>query len=262
MTSPARFRTSRKLLAPRWLTTGDGELLGYALDILKDGFIERLRLGLMARFPQQDPSGTAGAPDALASMGRDRRVVRGLSESDESYASRLLRWLDDRRTAGNAFSLMTKLAEYTGPLPMFRVVDARGNWYTRDPDGTFTWTLNTGNWNWDGPIGDRWARFWIIIYPNGLWSEEDDWGDPGNWGDTPESFGSTAANEVVQTIRSIAADWKRTGSRGVNIIVAFDPSSFDPGAPEPDGLWGAWSTNDSGDQVPSRLDTARYWDGV
>lgn len=260
MAAPARFRLARKLLAPRWLTEEEGELVGYTLDILKDAFIERLFLGLLARFPETAP------PDALPFLGRDRRVVRGLNESDDSYVNRLLAWLDDRKTCGNPFALMRKLAEYTGAGPMFRTVDARGNWYTRAVDGTQSYRLATGNWNWDNDLtGTRWSRFWVIIYPNGLWSEYPyDWADtagPG-WEESQYTWGSTATEEQVRTIRSIVADWKPAGTRCVNIIIAFDPASFDPSAPEPNGLWGHWSKNVGGVQVPARLSTARYWDGV
>src|SRR5579872_336382 len=115
------FRVARKFLGPAWLTqNGDGELLGYALDKLKDGFVERLRLGLLARLPQNDPTGQTTAPDdALAAMGRDRRIVRGINELSTAYAVRLLRWLDDWKNAGNAFALMRQLAGYTGAGPAF-----------------------------------------------------------------------------------------------------------------------------------------------
>lgn len=252
------FRSLRRSMGPRWLTTGEGGLVGYALDTLKDAFLERARLGLLARFPATAPS------DALAPMGRDRRVTRGINESDASYRARLLRWIDDRKTAGNPWALMRKLAEYTGPLPSFRTVDARGNWFSRSALGVETVSLNTGNWNWDGPIAGRWSRFWVIIYPNGLWTEGKNWGDTsrGGWGAPEGSWGSTATAEQVSTIRFIVSDWKPGGSRCVNIILAFDPASFNPASPEPDGLWGSPSKNVGGVQVSSRLATARYWDGV
>src|SRR5690606_37815267 len=170
---------------------------------------------------------------------RDRRVVRGLGESAESYAIRLLRWLDDRQRSGDPFALLQKLAEFTGPGPSFRTVDARGNWFSRAADGTESYVLNTGNWNWDGPIGERWSRFWVIIYPNGLWSAETNWAEPDEvWGDPDGTWGTTANLDVVDTIRGIVADWKPAGKKCVNIIVALDPDSFDPSSPEPDGTWG------------------------
>lgn len=264
MTAPSRFRLARRFLGPTWLTKEEGELVGYALDILKDGFVQRLMLGLLARFPEQDAEGRPATPDAQAAQGRDRRVTRGFLETPESYALRLLRWLDDRRQAGSAFALLNKLAEYVG-TPSFRTVDARGNWYTRNADGTTSVVLKQGNWNWDGPVGDRWSRFWVIIYPNGLWTADPyEWGNAAgpNWGEGPFTWGSTATADQVQTIRSIVADWKPQGTRCVNIILALDPASFNPASPEPNGLWGRWSKTVAGVQVPARLSTARYWDGV
>lgn len=259
----ASFRTIRQSLAPRWLTDGDGGLLGYALDLLKDGFAERTRLGLLVRFPQQGPDGTPAPDDALVALGRDRRVVRGISETSTAYAARLLTYLDERRTQGNPYTLMRQLAAYCGPLASFRTVDTRGNWYSRAVDGTQTALLKEANWDWDGEEALRWSRFWVIIYPNGLWTADTDtFGDP-TLGDDPEhTLGSTATAEHVATVRAIVADWKPAGTRCQKIILAFDAASFDPLAPEPDGLWGRGSKVVSGVRVPSRLQTARYWDGV
>ncbi len=275
MVAPLRFRTIRQKLGPSWLTSPDTEsgLLGYSLDIIKDAFIERLRLGLLARFPQNGPNGETAPAAALAAMGRDRRVVRGLEETDVNYALRLKAWLDDRKRAGSPFALLQKLAEYLGPLPSFRTVDVAGNWFSRAADGTETIDLAQDNWDWDSAnypdedtsVQRRWSRFWVIIYPNGLWFESlFDWGDGAgsNWGEDINTWGSTAPQEQVVTVRSIIGDWKPAGTRCVNIIVAFDANSFDPTAPEPDGLWEHWSKNVAGVQVPSRLATARYWDGV
>lgn len=260
-----RIRFLRRFMGPpRFTTEGESGLVGASLDVLKDGYIERLRQGLLARFPQSAPG------DALPQIGRDRRVVRGLNETDESYAARLIAWLDDRKIAGNPFALMQKLAEYTGPLCSFRTVDARGNWFSRAADGTKTVALKRANWDWDGvPVAERWARFWVIIYPNGLWTEGPGWGDVDapTWGDPGITWGSTATPEQVDTIRFIVADWKPAGTRCVNVILAFDGASFDPlsvlhATGMPDGLWEHWSKNVGGVQVPARLSTARYWDGV
>lgn len=264
----SRFRLTRTKISPRWLTDGEGGLVGYALDIVKDAFIQRVNLGLLARFPENGPNGETAPADALQAMGRDRRVIRGLSETDAEYAARLKLWLDDRKRQGNPFMLMQKLAEYLGPLPSYRTVDARGNWYSRAADGTESSSLDQQNWDWDGtPIGERWARFWVIIYPNGLWTENsDDWGantwGASGWGESEETWGSTAPRNHVTTVQGIVSDWMPAGTRCINIIIAFDNASFDPTAPEPDGLWEGYSKNVGGVQVPARLATARYWDGV
>lgn len=270
------FRLARKKITARWLTEGEGELVGYSIDLMVDTFVQRVYLGLLARFPETAPV------DALPPMGRDRRVIRGINEAVTSYVGRLLRWADDRKTAGNPFALLTKLAETTGPGVRFRTVDNRGNWYTRNVDGTWEVHIEGAAWDWDsltaeparhfgdpsGPIIDRWSRFWVIIYPPAtLWTEGVGWNDPdrGAWAEsTSETWGSTAPREHVETIRAIVADWKPAGTRCVNIIVAFDAASFDPTAPSsfPAGDWGRWSKNVAGVQVPARLATARYWDGV
>lgn len=265
MTEPSRFRLVRKARLPRWLTEGEGELVGYALDVMKDAFMERIFSGLLARFPQQDPDGTPAAPDALAAMGRDRRVVRGIDESAESYATRLKAWLEDRKTGGNPFTLMQKLSEYTGAGCAFRTVDVRGNWYSLAADGTRSLLLAQGNWDWDGDTsGTLWSRFWVIIYPPAtLWTEGNEYGDvAAEWGTPSATWGSSATLEEVQTVRALVADWKPAGTRCISIILAFDPASFDPAAPEPDGLWEHWSKEVGGVQVPARLATARYLDGV
>lgn len=269
------FRNVRPFLAPRWLTEGEGGLVGYALDLVKDAFAERVRLGLLARLPQNDPTGaTTAPPDALAAMGRDRRVVRARSETDQQYAARLLRWIDDRKTAGSAFTLLRKLSEYLGPLPSFRVVDDSGNWYSRAANGAESYELEKLNWNWDHPeysgrtgwaesSAGPWARFWVIIYPNGLWTQSTEWGGTGTeWGAGSGSWGSSATAEEVQLVRAIVADWKPANTYCHTIIVAFDPDSFNPAAPEPDGYWRTWSKVVGGVRVPSRLTTAIYWDGV
>jgi hypothetical protein len=258
----ARFRLTRKFLLPAHFTAGEGQLLGWALDVQKDEFMQRVYLGLLARFPETAPD------DALPVHGRMRKVIRGIGESRTSYIGRLLLWLDDRKTAGNPFSLMDKLAEYTGPGCKFRTVDASGNWYTRNVDGTFSVLLSQANWDWDSqnnPTPNRWSRFWVIIYPSSLWTNAiGNWGSStAGWGSGVDwSWGSTAPREQVATIRALVGGWKPEGTRCVNIIVAFDSASFDPSSPEPDGFWGKWHKVVAGVAVPARLATARYWDGV
>ena len=263
------FRSIRKFLGPTWLVgEGDGQLLGYALDSLKDATAERVRQALLIRFPQQDPTGTPAADDALAAMGRDRGIRRGFQETSANYAKRLIRWWDDKKTAGNAFALLQQLAAYTGPGPSFRTVDVRGNWYSRAADGTLSIAPTKANWDWDGANDalSRWSRFWVIVYPNGVWTTGAKWGDGSKWGDG-HVWGTTMPSEVAASMRSIVADWKPAGTRCVNIVIAFDNTSFDPtqvrdGTGLPNGNWGSWGYISGGVMVPGRLSTARFIQGV
>lgn len=259
-----RFTNIFRKMAPRWLTEGDGELVLTTLGLLEDALVERTRQGIKARFPQEAPS------DALAPLGRDRRIIRGISESDEDYAARLLRWLDDWKVAGNPYALMGQIRAYCGVDMRTRTVDTRGNWYTIEADGTRSYSLAQANWDWDGDA-DKWSRFWVILYPPAeLWTISGQWGNgalwsSGKWGNPGATFGTTATPEQIRSIRSIIADWKPAGTRCPYVIVAFDDASFDPvtspGAPMPDGTWGRYSTG-TNPAVKSRLDTARYWKGT
>lgn len=265
-----RFRSVFYKLAPSWLTTGDGERVLFSLGVLLDGFVERARLGLLARWPEYDPPA-----DALAAMGRDRGIIRGINESADAYAVRLIPWLDAHKKRGTAFELIRQIRAYLGGNITVRTVDERGNWYTIDADGVQSYVLDAGNWDWDGstPPTKR-GRFWVIIYPPdtaaAVFKVGPTWGDPslwgGAWGTAGYTWGSTATPDQVQSVRAIVREWKPAGTRCSHIILAFDPASFDPagapGAPLPDGTWGKASKVSGGTYVPARLTTARYWPGA
>lgn len=264
-----RFRSVFYKLAPSWLTTGDGERVLWSLGVMLDASVERVRLGLLARWPEYNPPA-----DALAAMGRDRGILRGINESSTAYAARLIPWLDAHKKRGTAFELIRQIRAYLGGNIMVRTVDERGNWHTIDAAGVKSYRLNAGNWDWDGstPPTKR-GRFWVIIYPPdtaaGVFKVGPTWGDPslwgGAWGTSGYTWGTTATPEQVQSVRSIVREWKPAGTRCSHIIVAFDETSFDPmgapGAPLPDGTWGNASKISGGAYVPARLTTARYWRG-
>lgn len=258
MTEAFNFRKLWAKLVPRWLSDGDGGLIGYTLMLLHDASAERLYLGTLARFPQQDPQGTPGPDDALAALGRDRGVVRGIDETGKNYAARLTQWLVDARTRGTAFTLMKTLHAYVdwdgSKGCSFRVVDNRGNWFSRTAAGVETSSLNTGNWNWDGDTSS-WARFWVIIYPGTRWVDTtQDWGDASNpWGNGVATWGSATITEAqTRTLQAIIAEWSPLHAKCHSIILAFNPASFSPAAPEPNGTWTQWA---------NRLTTALYLDG-
>jgi len=260
----ASYMTAFRRLVPRWLIEGEGERILFALGTVKQALAESARLRVRARFPSTAP------PDALPAIGRDRRMARGLRETDAEYAARLPTWLDAHRTAGNPFRLLAELTTHIGVLMRMRTVDNRGNWYTREADGTESQLLAQGNWNWDDDPA-KWSRFWVLLYPPpSLWTvTAEDIGDPGLWGGAigPSgrryTIGTTATPAEVSAVRGVVREWKPAGTRCVNIILAFDPDSFDPvdATPGPDGTWGRWGIGDD-PRARARLDTARYWDGT
>lgn len=252
------FRNIWKSLIPRWGSEGESGLVGHVIMLLNDAAMLRIENGHLARFPQQSPDGEPGPDDALAALGRDRGVIKGIDETASSYAYRLTQWLVDARTRGTAYTMMKRLHDYADSARVhgmsFRIVDNRGNWYSRDEDGNQTASLNTGNWNWDAEPATKWSRFWVIVYPGTRWVDTSQtWGTAGEWGNATTTWGSsTITEEHTRTMQAIVADQKPDGTRCHTIILALDPASFDPAAPEPNGTWHYWG---------NRLTTALYLDG-
>lgn len=257
------FASIHKML-PRWLTDDDGGKVAASLALTADDFIARARLGLLARFPSYAPD-----DDALAAIGRDRRIVRGINEPRASYAARLSRAFDDHKRRGNPFAMLQQLRAYLQANCVVRTVDRRGNWYTVDAAGAESCVINAANWNWDGVSVSQWSRFWTIIYPEGgtkPWAPSGNIGSSTLWGDgkighSNLTIGTTATRDQCASVWSIIRDWKPAGTKCEWVIIAFDSASFSPaGSTDPAGEWGNWSkTTAGGDVVPVRLATARYW---
>lgn len=265
-----QFRDAVADVVPPWLSyrpagpktpeRSTGYRLLYAMAGVIDLMMEVAVEGLRARYPGQ------GTPTALPLIHRDRGIVRGLQESDESAAGRLVAWLDSWRLAGNSHNMLQQLAPLFRPstAPLMRVVTNAGVWYSLYPDGTVE-QRELGNWNWDGKP-ELWARLWVIIYCDDTgypWVAEDVWG-VGNWGESGDdgTWGSTATRPEVETILMAIQMWKGGHSLYPYTIVALDPDSFNPDAPEPDGTWGKSYKIVDGVAAKSRLESARYWDGA
>lgn len=234
---------------PSWLTTGEGERVLYSLGLLCDGYLQRLYEGVLARFPQFAPS------DALSYLGRDRKITRGIGESDASFSARLVQWLDDHRVRGNPFALMRQLRAFCQADVRLRTVDRNGNWYTLERDGSTSVDLATGEWDWDGVSTDLWARFWVIIYPT---ADGRPWKQTQTWGES-ETIGTTATANEVSTVKSIIKAWKPAGTTCEWVIIAFDDASFDPATTVLAGDWENWGKLTGSVYGAARLTTARYW---
>ena len=243
-----------RLRLPWWLLSGEGGALKYSIDRMLCALSQRAYDGLLARFPEYAPD------DALPLLCRDRGVVRGINEPRDSIVARLLRFLDDKASIGGAFALHAQLRAYMQADVMVRTVDRRGNWYTTDVGGATSYVLNSATWDWDdAPANPRWARFWVIIYPTAgvPWAAS----EPGAW-PVGGTIGTTATPDQVASVRAIIDAGKPAGTRCEWIIIAFDPASFAPSTPEPDGTWKWFGRADGTGYVPARLTTARYWKGA
>jgi len=254
-----RFRNTFKRICPAWLwggakpETGEGERVLWTLGLLEDAVAEAWRQSLLASMPSFAPS------DALTLLGRDRGIVRGINEPDEAYAARMLTFLEDNKQRGMPHALGRQLQAYCQAPVAVRIVDNNGNWFTLDRDGSTSYRLRNGDWNWDGQPWN-WARFWVLIYmtPDGRpWSH--------TWDPTlGASDGTTTATaDQIASVLSIVRAWSPAATQCQFVmIVDGEPSdTLGPDLPgNPDGTWGEWAFGNL--LRPSRSTKARYWRGL
>lgn len=290
---------------PEWMLAEANEhweLLANTVAHVIDAMIDGLFEGRLAAMPGQiDEPGFGGfeSLDALPFIGRDRRLIQGPTETPAEYAARLRAWRSTWALAGTAYGLLGAIRAVMVPSPpLLRVVSSAGVWWTLDEDGTLTLHTTQGYgfsitaagdvtansvtahpWDWGQDGAPDAHRIFLIIYapchPPYLTDIDGEWGDGLSvYRATPEgTLGTTAPGNYVELLRELCRMWKPGGMRVPNIIIAFDPASFDPTTPGPypaagmpDGTWhhhGKLVTiGGKPVKVPSRLATARYWRGT
>ena len=178
-------------------------------------------------------------------------------------------------------------------------MSATGTWHTLEPDGTFrlqnrlgrgfvinpdrTTAVDTGvahPWDWDS-LSPAWSsenpqdpfRGALIIYAPAappLDATEGTYGDGTSfYGEPGMTVGTSATIAYIEQLRGVLEEWKPAGIAVHHIIVAFDPSSFNPLTPGPypaagmpDGTWHNHGKVVGGVRVPTRITSARYWQGT
>jgi hypothetical protein len=260
----ASFRGLLRFMAPKWLagdvlpdgTETESRTL-YSIFVVMDALSERLRLGMLAQYPDgNEPA------DALTEIGRDRRIIRGPAEPAASFEARCRTARTDWKRAGNAWAMLSQIQGFFSPAGVkVAAVTNSGKWYELAADGTKTTTAGTA-WDWDGDTAS-WARFWIIIYCSAgvPFAPEDTWADAGTY-DDGGTWDTDATPEEAQGVRRIVSDWLMAGSRCVNVIIAFDEATFVPGSGEPDGTWAAYGDPATSPRITGRDATASYWHGT
>ncbi len=94
-------------------------------------------------------------------MGRERRIRRGLVETDETYAPRLTRWLLDHRRRGGPYALLAQLYAYYAPnLFPITLLYQSGRRYSMDVTGAVV--RDDISWSPDASPS-LWARWWLFF---------------------------------------------------------------------------------------------------
>lgn len=236
------FREAFYDLLPRWLTEGEGEKVLYSLAAVKDAFAQRAREGLLARFPEYGPA------DALEFHGRDRKIIRGVTESRESYEKRLLRWLDDHATRGGPYAFLDQVGAFwdnafpaNGPRRI-ALIYRNGLIFERDP---ITKEITWSNITWDvDSTPEIWGRVWLIIHwPDGSVGSDNTWDFGGTW-DDGGVWDSNATPEMIERLRRVPRAWNAAHIERIRIILIGEPAGeelwdYPVGTwDEPGGVWG------------------------
>ena len=162
--TPYQFRQQVYDNSPSWLQQGLNQKLmfanGLTLDALGDALIE----GIQSRFP-----GLQGY-QALGLTGEERRIRRGLTEDDATYAERLRGYLDYHRTRGGPYAMLTQMSIRYANAFKIDLVYRNGRRYTLNLDGTITRDV-VPSWNPD-PFPEHWARWWMIVYSDAFTSAD------------------------------------------------------------------------------------------
>lgn len=181
------FRAGAQAFSPPWLLRSNGSRLVYCQSLMWDALAEWTRIGVIQRFP------TVAEPNALGPLGIDRKIWRGIAETDTHYAERLRAFKKTWKFAGNAPTLLRQLWEYMKPNATKIRYVANGyegpagagtqfaDYWTIDDSGLTFDRVSPTNWDWDGEYGPN-IRFWVIVYRNDL--------EPAFWGVPPYQWGA------------------------------------------------------------------------
>lgn len=284
MAAKIRFQELLAAIVPWWLSDRDkvdpGKNVAYrflwVVATSVDAMIDRLVESRFAAFPG------LGTPTALERIAEGRGMIRGIGETDEDFAARLLLWLDRARELGSARSIVRAVHEYLEDRPtvvfVSRSKDDNGTIvppnYTKIENGVISTIPGTlaNAWDWDSVShperAGNWWDFWLIVYkttPAPQWPVRvGTFGTDWAFGDDQLGIGHGCSREEVDAVRRLVAYHKSASAYCRSIIWIDDPASFDitTGTGLPNGNWGAWGTTGSGARVLSdRNLNFRYWEG-
>ena len=215
------FRDAIKRVSVPWLQRGIAERLLYSIGIQVDVFGDALVAGAKQRFPNYYSN------ESLPLLGRERRIRRGRTETDASYATRLTRWLTDHQRRGGPLALLAQLYAYFAPNNfVIELVYNSGRRFTMDTAGNVTqddivWTPDA--------LTTKWARWWLFYHTS--------------------MFGTPTA-EQIKDLKVIPREWNAAHPLGYIVLFPTGTELWDF---PPGHVWdesGTWDTAAPGAQIP------------
>lgn len=149
------LRDMIRRISPPWLQLENAYRLTYTLGFIADSILDSGYAALRLKMP--------GAYDysTLALIGQERKLRRGLTETDEGYALRLRRWWAAARGRGNPYELIQQLRAYNPPGTGIEVIYRSGRRFSLNSSGEVVIDDLTG-WNPDS-TPELWATYTIIL---------------------------------------------------------------------------------------------------
>lgn len=233
------LRDSMREISPPWLRGYVGERVMYSIALVCDALVDLTVGAIKMRFP------LAHSDETLPLIGKDRKISRGNSETDESYAARLRGWLDVHPRRGNPIALLGQVFGHYASAPFAASLIYRsGRRFDMDSAGVVS-TRSDMAWTPDAEPS-QWARWWLMYdWPSAV-ASDGTWGDAGTWGDGMV-WDSDLTVGLVDDLRMKPVEWNAAHCGGEIVLIHGDLELWD----YPDGLWsdpGDWT-----DDAPARI---------
>lgn len=231
-------------LVPRWLRGFNAFTVLYAIAVVADALGDALFAAMKIRFPN------VHSEESLPLLASERRMVRGRSESAESFAARLDQWWDVAKHSGDLFTIAKEVSKYFLPAHVsVQVVTNNGTLYTLSDDGG--WHVGSCSWNWDNQP-QYWSRFWLLISNTVIEATDtEELVNSGQWVLDRNRFVGSAATDTAADVRLIEETHRAPHNHCAGILVLLDVDAF--WASPPDGSWNYWA---------NRNPNALYWAGT
>lgn len=215
------FATLLLSRVPPWLRRTFGGRIVRGLADPFDALAERTRESAAARFPD------ASRPDALAAIGKERRILRGPREDGATYASRLLSWWDDHRGRGGPYALARQLYLFwrTALGVDFEIVGANGIRHSVDGQ-TGAVVRDVIDWTGGGDPS-QWAQLWIFFHVTGLSAS---WiTDGGEFVITDAGdqivfdvlSGGALTDDEAEEFRAVPREWSAAHVKRITIVLLY-----------------------------------------
>lgn len=245
MTERLLFSNGMLRRMPPWLQRVVGAKVVQGLVDPVDALVLSSVAAVRARFPSAD------MPDALALIGSDRRIRRGLAESATTYARRLRSWWTAHRTRGGPYALLNQLDLFFEDWLNVRMdlVAQSGNRHWIDAASVVTHDAIM----WGGDATGKWARFWVFFYlpadtiPSpigGAFIVTDDGSfivtDDGSFLVTDGELTASALSAAeIEMFSCIAREWSAAHIDEINVVLLWADRRL-WNYPQPVPTWSAW----------------------